>query len=39
MAALVFGIAALIGTVVVAAYGPQTWLFYWDQLGQTRRHK
>jgi len=39
MAALAFGIAALIGTVVVAAYGPQSWLCFWDQLGQPRRHR
>lgn len=39
MATLVFGIVAVVGTVVVAAYGPQSWLCFWEHVGETRRDR
>ena len=36
---LAFGIAALVGTVVIAAYGPQSWLCFWNQVGQAKRER
>jgi hypothetical protein len=39
MAVLVFTIAALIGTVAIAAYGPQSWLCFWEHVGETKRDR
>jgi len=36
---LAFGIVVLIGTVVMAAYGSQSWLCFWEQVGQAKQDK
>jgi len=37
MAIIAFGIAALAGTVILAAYGSESWLCFWDTLAQAAR--